>query len=196
MTSPEEPQTLVHALTALMRWLDGEGIRGTIIGGVAASMLGRPRLTRDVDAVILADELGWDKAIESARSYQIAPRIDEPLEFATRTRVLLLRHVPTGVDIDVSLGALPFEREMIERSSMADLGPIQLRLPAAEDLIVMKALARRPRDIADIESILDAHQDLDLAHIRRWLREFSSVLEMPEIQEGFERLLRRKPASG
>jgi hypothetical protein len=35
-------------------------------------------------------------------------------EFAARTRVLLLRHVASGIDIDVSLGALPFERETIE----------------------------------------------------------------------------------
>ena len=56
----------------------------------------------------------------------------------------------------------------------------------------MKAVARRPKDIADIEGLLTTNPDLDLDHIRHHLREFSSVLEMPEIQEDFERLLRRK----
>jgi len=34
--------------------------------------------------------------------------------------------------------------------------------------------------------------DLDLARIRHLLREFSSVLEMPEIYDDFDKLLRRK----
>jgi hypothetical protein len=34
------------ALTAVMHWLTNQGIRGTIFGGFAASILGRPRMTR------------------------------------------------------------------------------------------------------------------------------------------------------
>ena len=56
----------------------------------------------------------------------------------------------------------------------------------------MKAVARRPKDVVDIDSILNVNRNLDLDRIRHHLREFSSVLEMPEIQEDFERLLRRK----
>jgi len=92
----------------------------------------------------------------------------------------------------VSLGALPFEREVIERSTMVRVGALRLRLSSAEDLVIMKALARRPKDIADIEGILDVQRDLDLDRIRTYLREFSSLLEMPEIQDDFERLLRRR----
>ena len=191
---PQGPKVLAAALQDLMEWLRGEGISGAVIGGVAASILGKPRLTRDVDAVILADDAGWDHVLDSSAAYGLAPRVDDALDFARRTRILLLRHVATGVDLDISLGALPFEREAVERSMLVDVGSVQIQLATAEDVIVMKALARRPRDIADIEGILDVRSDLDLVHIRRWLREFSSVLEMPEIQEDFERLLRRRPA--
>jgi len=175
-----------------MRWLVNERIPGAIIGGVAASIRGRPRLTDDVDAVILADDVGWERVVSSASPYGIVPRIDGVLDFAARSRVLLLRHEPSGVDLDVSLGALPFEREVIERSSIEKVGRLRLRLSSAEDVVIMKALARRPRDIADIEGILDVQRDLDLDRIRHYLREFSSLLEMPEIQEDFERLLRRQ----
>lgn len=193
LSHPQGPKVLAAALQDLMAWLRGEGIAGAVIGGVAASILGKPRMTRDVDAVILADDIGWDRVLASSAAYRLAPRVDDPLDFARRTRILLLRHVATGVDLDISLGALPFERETVERSTLVDVGSVQIQMATAEDVIVMKALARRPRDIADIEGILDVRSDLDLVHIRRWLREFSSVLEMPEIQEDFERLLRRKP---
>ena len=175
-----------------MRWLTHEQIPGAIVGAVATSVRGKPRHTDDVDAVVFADDMRWDRILESVGRYGFVPRIEDALGFAAHSRVLLLRHEPTGTDVDISLGALPFEREMLERSSLVKVGRLQLRLISAEDLIIMKSLARRPRDIADIEGLLTTNPDLDLDHIRHHLREFSSVLEMPEIQEDFERLLRRK----
>jgi hypothetical protein len=56
----------------------------------------------------------------------------------------------------------------------------------------MKALARRPEDIADIAGIVDVQTDLDVERIRFWVREFSSVLEMPEIFDDLERILKRR----
>ncbi|OHE58811.1 MAG: hypothetical protein A2Z47_10090 [Thermodesulfovibrio sp. RBG_19FT_COMBO_42_12] len=56
----------------------------------------------------------------------------------------------------------------------------------------MKAIARRPRDIADIESILDANPGMNLERVRMWVREFSSTLEMPEILNDLETILSRK----
>lgn len=191
MTESSDLQSLAGALADVVRWLSEEEIAGVVIGGVAASLLGRPRMTRDIDALVLGDEMGWEAVLESARPFGIVPRVDDPLDFARRTRILLLRHPSSSVDIDVSLGALPFEREVVERASIVDAGDIRVRVPAVEDLVIMKALARRPRDLGDIEGLLDAWPDLDLDRVRHWLREFGSILEMPEIQEDFERLLRQ-----
>jgi predicted nucleotidyltransferase len=192
MTDPAALRTLAGALADLTRWMSDEAIPGVVIGGVAASLLGRPRLTRDVDALVLGDAIGWERILESMRRYNIAPRIDDPLEFAHRTRVLLLRHIPSSVDVDISLGALPFEQEVVERASSLEVGAIRVRLPSVEDLVIMKALARRPRDWSDIEGLLDVNPELELDRVRTWLREFASVLEMPEIQEDFERMLRQR----
>lgn len=188
---PAGPRKLAAALSDLMRWLDAGKISGAIIGGIAASIRGRPRLTNDIDAVVLGDDLGWDRAVASAARYGIEPRIENVLDFASRTRVLLLRHAASGIDIDVSLGGLPFETELVERSSLVNVDRIPLRVASAEDLVIMKSLARRPRDIADIEAILNVNPSLDVDRIREQLREFSSILEMPEIQDDFERLLRQ-----
>jgi len=187
-----QPLTLVPALKAVMQWLTSERIDGAIIGGVAASIRGRPRITKDVDAVVLADDLGWERVLDSAARYGLVPRIDNALDFASRSRMLLLRHDKSGIEVDVSLGGLPFERETVERASMVDVKRLRLRVSSAEDLVIMKAVARRPQDWLDVDVILSMNPDLDLARIRHHLREFSSVLEMPEIYDDFERLLRRK----
>jgi predicted nucleotidyltransferase len=98
----------------------------------------------------------------------------------------------SGVDVDLSLGALPFEREVIERAETIDAGGLEISIATPEDLIIMKALARRPQDVGDIAGIIEVQPDLDVDRIRRWVRQFSSILEMPEILDDLELLLRRR----
>jgi hypothetical protein len=73
-----EAFSVIAALTDVMRWLTDEAIPGTIVGGVAASILGRPRMTRDVDALILAEDTGWDRLVSSAAAEM--PEIHEDFE--------------------------------------------------------------------------------------------------------------------
>jgi Nucleotidyl transferase AbiEii toxin, Type IV TA system len=188
--SPLHP--LGATLAALLAWLRAEDVRGMVIGGVAASLLGRPRTTRDVDALVWIEEPSrWQGFLASGLSHGFEPRIDDALEFALRARVLLLRHAPTGIDVDLSFGGLPFEDEALTRAGEAKLGDLRVPLPAPEDLVIMKAVAHRPRDTADIEAILEAHPKLDRERIRMWVREFAGVLEAPELLDDLESLLTR-----
>ena len=77
----------------------------------------------------------------------IFPRIHNTVGFAEKNRMLLLRHRPTETDVDISLGILPFEQEMVERASTKTFADLSIRLPTPEDLIIMKAIAHRPEDL-------------------------------------------------
>jgi hypothetical protein len=57
-----------------------------------------------------------------------------PLSFALRSRVLLLRHDPSGIDVDISLGALPFTEEAIARAVEGKVGKIRLPYPHLKTL--------------------------------------------------------------
>lgn len=181
--------TLLTALADLSRWLDAENIPGMVIGGVAASVLGRPRLTRDIDALAIMLEADWAKAVRSAAQYGIEPRIDDAVEFARRSRVLLMRHIASGIDLDITFGGLPFELSAVANAVSHTVGGISVRLPRVEDLLVMKAVARRPKDLEDIRGLLDAHPEADCAEARRWIREFATAASMPDMLAGFDKLL-------
>jgi hypothetical protein len=183
------PQAFLKVLRNLTEWFSDAQLGAMVIGGVAASILGRPRATRDIDVLAMLAEDKWAAALHDAERHGIAPRIEEPLEFARRTRVLLLRHVESGIDIDLVLGRLPFEEQAIARGNIHDLGGISVKLPTVEDLLIMKAIAQRPRDLRDMEGLLDANPDANVDAVRQWVREFSNAMTMPDLLEGFEKVL-------
>jgi hypothetical protein len=180
---------LLRVLEALMGWFDQARIPSVIIGGVAASVLGKARVTGDVDAVVLVADDGWTEFLTSGHAFGFEPRIPDPLQFALRTRVLLLRYAPLQIDVDVSLGALPFESEMIAAAQTLDIDGVRVRFPRVEDLIVMKAVAHRDVDRFDIEWLLKAHPNINLAKIRETLTGFAEALEQPELLATFERIV-------
>jgi len=177
------------AIESLQRLLDQFNNRGVIIGGIAVGFLGKPRFTADVDAMFLLSTQDIPKFLELANAENIRPRIQNAEEFARKNRVLLLRHVPTETDIDISLGILPFEEEMVKRGSIKSFANLSLRLPTPEDLIIMKAIAHRPKDLEDIRTIAEKYPDLDVKRIERWVKEFGEVLETPELWEMIKSLL-------
>lgn len=192
MSSTDPLAPLLATLSDLTRWLDAAAAPAAIIGGIAASFLGRPRATRDVDALVLLDQSQWAQFLAAGAGFGFRARIADALAFATQSRVLLVRHEPSKIDADITFGALAFEQETIERATRVDIAGVSVPLATPEDLIVMKAVAHRARDIADIESLLDAHPTLDYERIRRWVREFSTVLQSPPLLDDLERLLAGK----
>lgn len=189
MAKPADLTPLLAILRDLVAWLQARKIPGVLIGGLAASLLGRPRLTRDVDALVLLDEGQWADFLNIGAGYGFIPRRDDALAFAQKNRVLLVRHRQSGIDIDIVFGSLLFEKEAVARVTWMELGGVRVPLPLPEDLIIMKAVAHRPQDLADIEAILAAHPKLNLRRARRWVREFAVALSMPEILSDFEALL-------
>ena len=87
------------------------------------------------------------------------------------------------------MGILPFEYEMVERSRVVEVGTIRLRLPTPEDLIIMKAIAHRPKDLADIQAIAASHPEINKERIRFWVEQFGEALDNPELWSGISQLL-------
>lgn len=187
--APESTTPLLAPLQALQNILSEFDNQGVIIGGIAASLLGTPRYTVDLDAVLLLSIADIPKLLEVASVQGIEPRISDAEVFARKNRVLLLRHIASGTDIDISLGILPFEIELVERSKVVEFGSIKLRLPTPEDLIILKSVAHRPKDLADIQAIATKNLNLDKERIRYWVEQFGEALDLPDLWVDIERRL-------
>ena len=74
---------LLAAAKEICDWLDSQGFRACIIGGLAVQRWGEPRLTRDVDLTVTA-EIGNEESIVDACLARFSPRIRDARDFALR----------------------------------------------------------------------------------------------------------------
>ena len=157
------------------------------IGGIALQRWGEPRVTQDVDLTLLTGFSDEQRYIDILLQH-FATRVADAREFALRNRVLLLQS-ETGVGIDVALGGLPFEESLVARATPFEFLPgVTLQTCSAEDLIVLKAFADRPRDWSDIEGILVRQKAPDWDYIDQHLAPLVEIKEAPHILQRLREL--------
>lgn len=124
-----------------------------MIGGVAVQRWGDPRQTRDVDLTLLTG-LGGEEAFVDPILEHYTPRITDARRFALERRVLLVG-TSAGIPLDISLGGLPYEARVVERSTPFEVERgVSLSTCSAEDLVILKVFAGRPQDWIDVESVI------------------------------------------
>ncbi|HJR81326.1 MAG TPA: nucleotidyl transferase AbiEii/AbiGii toxin family protein [Anaerolineales bacterium] len=191
MKLPRELQKYHDPLVSLQKLISRFNHQGVVIGGLAASVLGEARYTEDIDVMFLLSIQDIPRFLEEAKEEGIEPRIENAADFAKKARILLLRHIITNTNIDVSLGVMPFEQEVVERSSVHEFDDtLQVRLPTPEDLIIMKAIAHRPIDLEDIRTLAMKYINLDLDRIKFWIRDFGEALDAPQLWDQIEHVLK------
>lgn len=185
---------VLRAAAELQSLCTSQGWRFCLIGGLALQRWGEPRETIDVDLTLLTG-FGNERDYVERLLKRFQPRIDDAAQFALRHRVLLLQS-SSGVGLDISLGGMPFEEAAVDRaSSFTYPGDVALRTCSAEDLIVMKAFAARPKDWLDVEGILVRQAGrLDWNYVETQLQPLVELKGEPEILERLQSL--RKHVAG
>ena len=184
------PKDILPVLSSLADWFNNQNVSYAIIGGLAIGLIAQPRETQDIDAVAWIDLIDLPVLLRSAAHFGFVSRVIDPQSFAENSRMVLLSHQETGLSVDVSCGALPFEREMIDRSIEFQVDELAIKVATPEDLLITKAISHRGKDLIDIENLLTVYPELDLSRVRYWVKQFSEVLEMPELLEDLEQRLK------
>lgn len=177
---------LLLAASELESALHRKDWRFCFIGGVAVQRWGNPRFTQDIDLTLLTGFGEEEKFIDPLLRL-LNPRRPDARDFAIRHRVLLAR-TRDGMDVDIALGALPFEEQSIRRATLWTVRDgVKLTTCSAEDLIVHKAFAGRGRDWDDVETVLiRQHGKLNFAQIRSELKPLLELKGEPEALDKLE----------
>lgn len=177
------------ALSALSGALSEAGAPWMVIGGIAVIAHGVQRMTTDIDAVIQGDVVSVAELIEILGRHQIVARIEGAEAFAAANLVLLVRHQPTEVDLDLSFGWTVFEHEALAARVRTRYGKVAVPMARVEELLVFKATAGRPRDVDDAVTLLTLYPRVDLARVRRRVAALAALAESPELELGLEKIL-------
>ena len=163
-----------------------------VFGAQAALIWGRPRLTTDVDVTVRLGALDSRAFVSALQARAFDLRIVATPEFVQQTRVLPLVHQPTGLAVDVVLAGPGLEDDFLARAVTVEIGGSAVPIISAEDLIVTKILAGRPKDIDDIRGVLaERGGSLDLAQIRRTLEMLEEALGQDDLVPLFEAEVQR-----
>lgn len=132
--SPELADRFNRVLGDTVLALDEAGLKYVFIGGIAASGLGRPRSTHDIDVFVRPEDA--ELALRALARHGFRTEKTDP--------VWLYKGWKEEILVDVifkSKGEIYFDSEMLQRVTTAEYHGKTLRLVAPEDLIIIKALA-------------------------------------------------------
>ena len=160
-------EPFVKALRDLSSALDDHGIEWAVAGAVAANNYrDETRTTSDLD-VLLALSGNHLVDVQDALHQRGWNTTGVAEDFLLR-----MQHPQAG-RVDVMVSGTDYENGAIARAHRVSYDQhLSFKTLAVEDIVILKLIANRHRDNADVESILVAQPDFDPEYLARWFAEF------------------------
>jgi predicted nucleotidyltransferase len=178
---------LRKALRQAIASLEKHNLRYAVIGGIALQLWGKPRFTYDVDIKVLVPDTDYSAARAKIRA--AFPKRARP---HAPPNPLIVDAQVGDITVDFLLALPGYEENIITRAVRRRMGNLALWICSAEDLIIQKVVANRPKDWQDIEGILaEQHGRLDYDYIENWLQQFADALEQPKILRQYHDIRKR-----
>jgi predicted nucleotidyltransferase len=154
-------RTMLDAIEAIER----VEIPYVVVGGLASSLLGRPRMTDDIDLLVRRDD--------ALAALQALANAHFETEETNPQWIFKARRDDVEVDLLFWLkGDVYLDDEMLERAPDEELGGRTVKVMPPEDLIVVKAVIhdeQTPRHWHDALGVI-AEQELDWDYLYRRAR--------------------------
>jgi predicted nucleotidyltransferase len=186
--------TLIDVVAVLAEIFDRLQLRFAVGGALANNYWGIVRTTHDVDCLIslpaikyqlFADELnaiGCELLDEDGRHVSITvPRLLEQV----RQRKLIECYYQS-VRVELFVPAVALQDEILRRAVPKPMGGREIPFTTPEDLILLKLVFHRVKDMLDVRGILWVQRGrLDLDYLRHW----SAKTHEPHVQQEMEQLI-------
>ncbi len=163
---------LVQALSALIADFNRGGLHYALAGGWAYSALVEPRATTDIDLLMLIEQ-PTREGIQSLFSSQFDSTLVHPAPMVFQgISIWRCVGIRGGQDVvvDLLLADSDYLKTALSRRRMVIFGELNVPILAIEDLIVLKTLAGRLQDQADLEKIRARQDELhvDWTYVEEW----------------------------
>ena len=162
-------------LAHLARALDDLGLRYLVTGSTATILYGEPRLTNDIDVVVVLKSARIDAFCRCFPANEFYISREAVVEAVANSGQFNIIHPASGLKIDVMIpDDSPYNRSRLQRSRRENMAPdIDVCFASAEDVIVKKleyykqgGSEKHLRDITGVLKIRGAKVDTE--YIAGW----------------------------
>lgn len=147
-----------------------------VMGGIAVRAYAFPRPTYDVDFTLAISEERLPEFFDrcEALGFTVAPQyrtgwVDRVADMPLVKVRLYLQD--KGIDVDMFLVESAYQHEVIARRRRSEADGQVIWLVSPEDLVLLKLIASRPRDLIDVSDIFFMQGQLDVSYMRKWAKE-------------------------
>lgn len=188
MTSMDEVEEVLFDIVSL---LESEGIPYAVMGGIAIRFYSLPRATQDVDLTIAIDREDLpdlkDKLYDRGCSIPPAYNSDWLDVVAGMPLFKVKRHVREhSIDVDIFVAESDFQETFIVRRRYFELEGNRIALVSPEDLLLLKLIAARPRDLVDVQDLLFSMGTLDESYMREWAEKLGVADKLEQALQEFK----------
>ena len=178
---------LEKPLRKAIAFLEQQGYRYAIIGGLAVAQHGFARATQDVDIKVLVPDTDYAR-VRAA----IVAQFPERARLHAPNNPFIVAVTIDNVIVDFLLTLPGYEELIVTRAVRVKLDGFEAWICSPEDLIIQKATAGRSKDWMDLEALLlRLHSKLDETYIEDWLVQFAEALDKPEVLAEYKKLLEK-----
>jgi len=163
-----DPADLPGLTAAISADLTAASIPHAVSGAIAMAAHGYVRATVDLDILVVTPSIRLPEVFEVFRKHGFRGE-DRALVTALRERfVATFEAGPTTAEILIPV--LPYHHAVLKRAGMKPLRGRQVPFVTVEDLIVLKTLWHRAKDVADLHPLIAiAGNGIDAGYVRSTL---------------------------
>lgn len=173
MTGPQqasgiaEQPSLPEKVIVIDEALTGAKVPHALGGALALAYYADPRATIDIDVNVFVPTKRWQEVVDALTEIGVsADRLDSSsLERDGQCRLWWGDNA-----VDLFFAYDPFHKAMSKETRRVAFGDITVSILSPEHLAVCKAMFDRRKDWLDIEQMLLATDEVDIAEIESWLK--------------------------
>lgn len=179
---------LARAAAKALRALKNADVPHAVIGATALAVRGLPRMTRDLDVVVMfEDAFPALDALEAAGFRSVTPidRAHAP------EAMYVLEASEGGIDVDLLVAAGEPESTVIAEASEATVFGTKAPVASLDHLLLMYLYSNEPRHLGDFARIITGG-NADLAKVGRYLSEVHPEM-LPTFRDRVEQAIHPPP---
>lgn len=146
--------------------------------GIATNIWGRPRLTYDIDGIIKIEDKKIPLFLSVLSKNGFSYDKKNPIKIIHGLPLLTLKYKEIFIDLFISRNE--YQNQIFERMKFIKYQRIKLPTISPEDLVLLKLMSGRTRDLDDVRDIIKFQRNLNFKYLKKWAKKLNifSILKM------------------